>query len=116
MTTTEKRVDFLQCRIARFLLEAGLGGINLLCFYFYRSAEEQNRLYKEGKSNCDGYKKRSKHQSWLAMDFVIIDDAGKPIWNHTARYELLGEIWERLGGKWGGRFKSPDVFHFEYGG
>jgi len=108
-----KRVDFL-AKIAKLILRAELGGIPLLCFYYHRTAEDQNRLFKEGKSNCDGYKKISKHQVWRAMDFVILDDDGKCIWNHEARYEVLGEIWESLGGTWGGRWDSlKDLYHFE---
>ena len=32
------------------------------------SAEEQNALYLEGKSKCDGYEVLSNHQSGLAVD------------------------------------------------
>lgn len=33
-----------------------------------RSAEEQNKLFKDGVSRCDGYDKKSYHQSGLAVD------------------------------------------------
>jgi peptidoglycan L-alanyl-D-glutamate endopeptidase CwlK len=36
-----------------------------------RTAEEQNQLYKEGYSQCDGYSKLSKHQSGDAIDLNI---------------------------------------------
>jgi len=36
-----------------------------------RTAEEQNQLFKEGYSQCDGYEKLSKHQSGDAIDLNI---------------------------------------------
>lgn len=35
-----------------------------------RTAEEQNELFKRGASQCDGYKKKSYHQSGKAVDLV----------------------------------------------
>ena len=114
-----KRIEFFH-RIALLVLYANLKGIRLLPFRFYSTAEEQNKLFKEKKSNCDGYKKRSRHQQWRAIDFVIIDEKGNSIWKHIPEYDALGETWESLDGIWGGRWfkegktKFDDVFHFEY--
>jgi peptidoglycan L-alanyl-D-glutamate endopeptidase CwlK len=36
-----------------------------------RTAEEQNQLFKEHYSQCDGYEKLSKHQSGDAIDLNI---------------------------------------------
>jgi len=36
-----------------------------------RTAEEQNQLFKDGYSQCDGYEKLSKHQSGNAIDLNI---------------------------------------------
>lgn len=33
-----------------------------------RTDEEQHELFEQGKSKCDGYSKRSRHQSGLAFD------------------------------------------------
>jgi len=30
-------------------------------------------------------------------------------------WQALGEYWERMGGRWGGRFRLPDVNHFDGG-
>lgn len=116
MTNTEKRIEFFRL-VSIFVQRADIGGIRLMPFAFFRTPQEQKVEFDEGNSLCDGTKKRSRHQSWLAMDFVIVEDGGKLVWNHNARYEILGEIWESLGGRWGGRFKpKPDCFHFEYRG
>lgn len=36
-----------------------------------RTAEEQNQLFKEGYSQCDGYIKQSKHQTGDAIDLNV---------------------------------------------
>lgn len=68
----------------------------------------------------------SKHLQGLASDFCFIDDLlddGKL--NYEAeQYRVIGEFWESLGGKWGGRFGVKpeeysskvgwDAGHFEY--
>jgi len=36
----------------------------------YRSAEMQNELFLKGNSKCDGYDKKSYHQTGLAVDLV----------------------------------------------
>jgi peptidoglycan LD-endopeptidase CwlK len=36
-----------------------------------RTAEEQNQLFKDGYSQCDGYEKLSKHQSGDAIDLNV---------------------------------------------
>lgn len=109
---TEKRIEFFR-KIAMLVVWASVKGIKLLPFSFYRTEEEQKKLFDEGKSKCDGYKIKSKHQQWLAIDFVIIKN-GVPIWDYDQDYEILGKIWKSLGGKWGGDFRGlQDVFHFE---
>ena len=35
-----------------------------------RTAEEQNDIFNTGATQCDGYNKKSYHQSGLAIDFV----------------------------------------------
>lgn len=120
MTNTEYRVLFFQ-KLSHLVLQAESGGIRLMPFWIERSAEEQFQLYQQGRTtpgkivtNCDGYKKVSPHQRWRAADLVIVNDDGTLNWDASARYELLGEMWKNLGGKWGGDFKGlRDMSHFE---
>lgn len=121
MTNTEYRVQFSQ-KLAQLILQAHAGGIRLMPYWIERSAEEQFKLFQQGRTtpgaivtNCDGYKKISPHQRWRAADLVIVGEDGKLIWDASARYALLGEMWKSLGGKWGGDFKTPprDLGHFE---
>lgn len=118
MTNTEKRILYLQ-RFALLIQKATLEGIEVIETSGHRSDKEQNELYQKGRTtpgpivtNCDGYFQRSKHQDWLAKDLLIVEN-GVPAWERAAGYDRLGEIWESLGGTWGGRFISPDCYHFE---
>jgi hypothetical protein len=55
-----------------------------------------------------------------AFDIAIARD-GKPVWdvkvnvNHNEEHDYLeaGKIGESVGLRWGGRFKTPDMCHFE---
>lgn len=83
-----------------------------------RTALEQNALFKEGLSMCDGYKKLSNHQSGNALDFYAYVD-GKGSWEkeHLAQIacaflQAANELGVKL--NWGGLFKSfEDMPHLE---
>lgn len=112
MTNVEYRIKFAEM-IATLITHAKNSGIQVMPFSFYRTPEEQNRLYREGKSNADGYNFVSKHQLWRAMDLVIIENE-ECVWGAIPEYELLGQAWEHIGGRWGGRWsRLKDVYHFE---
>ena len=93
-------------------------GINVICFTFHRSSEDQLKEYSAGRSRT----KTGKHPQWLAIDFAVVDDADRDLvvdkeeirWSKDPRYEILGLFWESIGGTWGGRWKDPkDPYHFE---
>src|SRR5262245_3625529 len=71
-----------------------------------RSVKEQARLYRDYLSGRSRYPAappgRSSHARGLAFDMTV-----------TPRSALteLGQLWERIGGTWGGRFRDP--IHFE---
>jgi len=84
----------------------------------YRT-EEQQMLHKaNGKTKVD----HSKHQDRLAVDFNLYI-CGEYI-SDPELYREIGEQWECMGGRWGGRFGVDkkdyeekigwDVGHFEY--
>ena len=73
------------------------------------SRATQKRLYRNflaGKSKYPAAPPgHSLHERGLAFDMLVSPEAGQ---------RLAGEAWERLGGRWGGRFSSPpDPIHFE---
>lgn len=88
----------------------------------YRSPEEQQRLYKQGRfgnpgpivTNCDGRKNLSNHNKFpsRALD-VAVTDGGKTVWDESCYYPL-GVLAKECSLEWGGfweRFK--DFPHFE---
>ena len=54
-----------------------------------RTAEEQNKLFNDGKSQCDGYKVLSYHQSGMAMDCVPVLQ-GKLTWDKSNSLVITG--------------------------
>ena len=56
-----------------------------------RSSSEQYVLYLRGKSNCDGYKKKSYHQSGNAFDIFLYID-GKASWNKNKLEKVAKHI------------------------
>jgi len=129
---TRDRVDFF-FRIASFVLISRiLYRIHLLPTWFHRTDAQQAALYAIGRTvdlakkpvtNCDGAIKISKHQLWLAIDFVIVEEK-KLIWGFTADYKKLGRLASKIGLRWGGDWDSDglsepnetDIYHFEYKG
>ncbi len=86
-----------------------------------RTAEMQNDLYRDCKSNCDGIVKLSRHQLGDALDFYAYVD-GKASWEgeHLAMVataflqaaSILGHALE-----WGGLWKSfKDMPHVQLKG
>jgi len=61
----------------------------------------QELLKYNGKSQVT----YGNHNKRLAHDVILIEK-GKPSWDREA-YRELGEKWEKLGGKWGGKFGVP---------
>lgn len=56
----------------------------------------------------------SKHLDGLAVDFVPCDINGNLWWSAPKKvFDIMGEIGENCGLKWGGRWDTPDVYHFE---
>lgn len=84
----------------------------------YRTAVQQNALFKAGKSQIDGYNRSSKHQFGDAIDvFAYVD--GKATWDEdslthvaTAMLAAASELGVKL--RWGGHWRSfVDMPHFE---
>lgn len=109
----------------KFLDECHANGYEVLITCTYRSAEEQNRLYAQGRTTSGNIVTKlkggqSKHNATLdgvpaskAFDFVPIEN-GKLAWSNVQMFKRLGEIGKALGLVWGGDWKSfKDYPHFE---
>lgn len=114
MTHTLRRAEFnaMFGKLTTFATDNNLNFIHGKDSY-YRTVEQQKKLFDEGKSKCDGTKIRSKHQDHLARDLFVVNDKSEIVWLDTP-YATLGVYWEKLGGVWGGHFGGfKDIFHFE---
>jgi len=105
------RTDFTR-NIAILLYEMLEAGEEPVIDFVLRSKYEQNRLFNEGKSKCDGFNKISRHQAAMAMDLYMADKLTGNIafvWDKD-RAEKWHHRWEQLGGK---PMISWDTGHFE---
>ena len=97
-------------------------GVDILIYCTYRSPEEQNGLYAQGRSkpgkivtNARGGE--SFHNYGCAFDFVPLV-AGKPAWSGTSLYRKAGVIAESVGLEWAGRWTGSlrETAHCQYTG
>lgn len=109
MKLSEKQRKFT-LMVAKLIAWGYVRGYELTFGHAWRDKETQKRMFELGLSKT----KKGKHPDRLAVDFNLFID-GK-YRRDAAAYEPLGKHWERLGGRWGGRFKTlNDANHFEYG-
>jgi peptidoglycan LD-endopeptidase CwlK len=83
-----------------------------------RTAEEQKELFDKGYSKCDGYNKKSYHQSGLALDFVPYIDGSFTWKNEKAFLSIANKafhVWSAIKDTkgyflhWGGYWSAKDL-------
>lgn len=104
--------DDTQAAVARLLAHAKDKGLTVRIDSTRRTCAEQAAEYAKGRTapgnivtnvtGCGSY-----HVLGRAVDIFIGS------WN-CPDYEELGEYWESIGGRWGGRFSFQDCVHFEW--
>ncbi len=67
--------------------------------YVKRSDEEQKRLFDQGKSKCDGYNVRSRHQLGKAADLYPMRMEGDRVIMVDPMKEFP-EIWRKIRARW----------------
>lgn len=80
-----------------------------------RTQSEQDRLYAQGRTAGGPivtWTRHSRHIGGRAFDITLFTHDGTPCWESPA-YRRAGEIGQRLGLVWGGRWQTPDEPHFE---
>lgn len=91
-------------------------GIELAFVETYRTHAKQNEYKGMGKKYTRSGGGKSKHQYGLAVDVVPIVN-GEAQWNNMALWRRIGVMGEKLGLRWGGRWRHPfDPGHFEWTG
>lgn len=104
--------------VAELIRSVYARGFELTFGEAYRTEEQQRMHVEAGKSRT----MNSRHRDRLALDLNLFN-GGEYITDAEA-YRPLGEMWEALGGRWGGRFGLRpseygakvgwDANHFEY--
>lgn len=110
----------VQLLAERFINECERQNITILVYCTYRSKEEQDELYAQGRTKPGKIVTNARggdsfHQYGVAFDFVPMV-AGKPAWNDTALYSKCGGIAESVGLEWSGRWsgKLKETAHCQY--
>lgn len=110
----------VQLKAEQFIHSCEKAGIEILVYCTYRSKEEQDELYKIGRTlpgkivtNARGGE--SFHNYRVAFDWVPVHH-GKPLWNDNGLYTRAGIIAEGLGLEWSGRWsgKLKEMAHCQY--
>ena len=106
-------------RVERWLNACKKEGIDVLVTSTYRDAASQNALYAQGRTKPGKIVTNAKAgDSWhnwrCAVDFVPIVN-GKAAWNDTALFTKCGELAEKQGLEWAGRWKRfKELAHVQY--
>jgi peptidoglycan L-alanyl-D-glutamate endopeptidase CwlK len=96
-------------------------GIYVIITQGYRSIQEQNELYAQGRTkpgkivtNARGGD--SYHNYGLAIDFALMNQDGSISWNVDAKWKRVAAIGKSLGFEWGGDWKGNlvDYPHLQY--
>lgn len=116
--------DLLQpvaTRCRQFIRKCEDAGIDVIITCTYRSVEEQNKLFSQGRSRPGNRVTQVKggdsfHQWGVAFDFAPLHQ-GKIDWNDIELFKKCGKIAESCGLEWGGSWtKFKDYPHCQYTG
>lgn len=107
---------FFRDKILELIANCKAQGIELAIVESYRTHAKQHEYKVMGRKYTSSGAGRSKHQYGLAVDVVpVIDSAA--VWDNTAVWKKIGFAGEKLGLRWGGRWRRPfDPGHFEWTG
>lgn len=112
-------LPIVQKKLDEFKALAKAQGYDFLVTCTYRSPEQQNVLYAQGRTtpgarvtNARGG--QSIHQYHCAFDIVPLFQ-GKAVWDNDDLWKKLGYIGQSVGLEWGGSWSSIiDRPHFQY--
>lgn len=105
----------------KFISECKKQGIDVLITSTYRDAASQDALYAQGRTTqgkivTNARAGQSYHNWRVAFDFVPIVH-GKAQWSDVATFTKCGEIAEKVGLEWAGRWtRFKELAHCQYTG
>ncbi len=107
---------YFRDKIRELISRCAKQGIELAIVETFRTHAKQNEYKTMGKKYTNSTGGRSKHQYGLAVDVVPVVK-GQPVWNNALLWKKVGTTGEKLGLRWGGRWRKPyDPAHFEWTG
>lgn len=122
LSTADRRwdaldADFRQRLLLAYRLMRDEHGYEMVLIEGYRSPERQNLLASLGAHVTNAAAWQSYHQHGLAADSAFLR-AGKLVISErdpwaAKGYELYGEVAQRVGLTWGGRWQNADLGHVE---
>lgn len=121
-----RSLDDLRPKVKRmaelFVAKSKEAGIDILIYCTFRSGEEQDVLYAQGRTAPGAIVTNARagesYHNWnCAFDFVPVV-GGKPAWNDKSLYLKAGVIAESVGLEWAGRWtgKLRETAHCQYTG
>ena len=105
---------YFRDQILELIKQCKANGIELAVVESYRTHAKQHEYKSMGKKYTSSGAGRSKHQYGLAIDVVPMVDS-IAVWDNVALWRKVGTVGEKLGLRWGGRWRKPyDPGHFEW--
>jgi peptidoglycan L-alanyl-D-glutamate endopeptidase CwlK len=104
-----------------FIENCRAAGIEVLITCTYRDEAAQAALYAQGRTSpgpkvTNARPGASFHQYRVAFDFVPLQH-GKAAWQESALFKTCGEIAEKTGLEWAGRWRQfQEMAHCQYSG
>lgn len=122
MVDLTKLKPYVKLLTERLIAECKKQGINILITCGYRSIDEQNKLYAQGRTTKGQIVTNAKggdsmHNYAMAIDFVPLVN-GKADWNNIELFKKIGHIGLKVGfDSYGGDWKSfKDYPHLQWTG
>jgi peptidoglycan L-alanyl-D-glutamate endopeptidase CwlK len=107
---------YFRDKVCQLIKNCQAKGIELVVVESFRTHAKQKEYFKMGKKYTRTTGGKSKHQYGLAVDVVPVRDS-VAVWDNVALWKKIGVEGEKLGLRWGGRWKAPyDPAHFEWTG
>jgi hypothetical protein len=107
---------FFRDKVKELIIRCKKQGIEVAVVETFRTHAKQNEYRMMGNKYTNSTGGKSKHQYGLAVDVVPMVN-GTAIWDNVYLWKKVGVIGERLGLRWGGRWRKPyDPGHFEWTG
>ena len=107
---------YFRDKISELIQVCKAKGIELAVVETFRTRSKQNEYKSMGRKYTRSGGGSSKHQYGLAVDLVPVVDS-VAVWDNVALWRKIGVAGEKLGLRWGGRWKIPyDPGHFEWTG